>query len=119
MRLAEHNLYTFEWDAEAAILAFLWTEATANMTDEDFKEALSRYAERAKACGAKCLLVDVSRFQHALSPELGSWRDKTISPRYNEAGVRRFAYVIGEGRPLPPASDKARQESRTNRCRNA
>jgi hypothetical protein len=36
----------------------------------------------------------------------GDWRDANIIPRYNKAGVRRFAFLMPEGMPAigtPPA----------------
>ena len=100
MDLSTHTYYTFQW--EEGVLSFLWQPATEQMTGEDFKSALTAFAEQAEAHPGAGLLVDVSEFRHQPGEEVGPWRDREITPRYNGAGVRRFAYVLGEGKPLPP-----------------
>ena len=46
------------------------------------------------------------RFRHAMTPELGQWRAEAITPRYNRAGVCRFAYVVGTDTPMAGAAKK-------------
>ena len=75
------------------------------MTDDDFKDALSRFASHAEERSARCLLVDVQRFQHSLSEPIGQWRDSSIIPRYNAVGVQKMGYIIRPDVQLPPAQD--------------
>jgi hypothetical protein len=85
--------------AEAAIV-LRWTPATATMTDDDFKDALEAFADLAEGRRASNLLVDVCSFRHEMGEALGVWRGETIIPRYNRAGIRKFAYVVpGAGGP--------------------
>ena len=83
MQLHQNDLWTISYDEAVSSVKIDWTEKTAHMTDDDFKDALSRFAGHAEEHSARCLLVDVQRFKHALSEELGQWRDSTIIPRYN------------------------------------
>jgi hypothetical protein len=98
-------------DDEAEVLVLDWSEATANMTDDDFKESMSRYAKLAEEVRPTNLLVDVTKFKHSPGPDVGAWRDQEIIPRYNSAGVKKFAFVIPSGAPgtveggTPPASE--------------
>lgn len=71
------------------------------MTADDFKQGLTKtadYVEQHKATG---LLVDVEKFQFgaAMGPELTKWRSETIVPRYNKAGLKKFAFVHGKAFP--------------------
>jgi hypothetical protein len=85
--------------AEAAIV-LRWTPATATMTDDDFKDALEAFADLAEGRRASNLLVDVCNFRHEMGEALGVWRGEAIIPRYNRAGIRKFAYVVpGAGGP--------------------
>ena len=85
--------------AEVAIL-LRWTPATAAMTDADFKDALEAFADLAEGRRARNLLVDVCNFRHEMGEALGVWRREAIVPRYNRAGIRKFAYVVpGAGGP--------------------
>ena len=96
-------LFSFQLDEAASVLRFLWTDKTASMTDEDFKRALLLYADYAKKHSVLRLLVDVRNFRHRLSPEAGKWRDEVVAPKYASAGVKKFAYVVGQNFPMPPA----------------
>ncbi len=102
MRIHEDPLFTFELEKEAGILKFLWTDKTAKMTDEDFKRALSLFADNAAKLRTSALLVDVRSFYHQPGPEMGKWRSEALVPRYEAAGVKKFAYVVGEDAPMPP-----------------
>ena len=102
MKIHEDPLFTFELESEPGILRFLWTEKTAHMTDEDFKRALSLYAHYAAKHRTSSLLVDVRNFHHKLGPEIGKWRSEVLVPRYEAAGVKKFAYVVGGDAPMPP-----------------
>jgi hypothetical protein len=99
-------LFSFELDSDSSILRFHWTEKTANMTDEDFKRALLLYADYAEKHSARGLLVDVRNFQHQLAPETSKWRDEVVAPKYAKAGVKKFAYVVGQDFPMPRAGSK-------------
>ena len=82
------------------------------MTDDDFKDALSRFASHAEEHSARCLLVDVQRFQHSLSEVIGQWRDSAIIPRYNAVGIQKMGYIIGPNAQLPPTQDASANPDR-------
>jgi stage II sporulation SpoAA-like protein len=96
-------LFSFELETDSSILRFHWTDRTANMTDDDFKKALLLYANFAREHSARGLLVDVRNFLHRLAAETGRWRDEVVAPQYAAAGVKKFAYVVGQDFPMPPA----------------
>ncbi len=111
MQLYDNDFFTITHDPASAIITIAWTEKTAHMRDDDFKEALERFAGFAEGYKARRLRVDVTRFRHALSPEIGAWRDEIIVPKYHDAGVERFAYVVGEGAPAPADEGDAPEEA--------
>ena len=88
------------WDAQTRIISIDWKASTSEMTDEDFKTELTLFAEQVEGQGAPRILIDVSKFHHHPGEEVGEWRRKNISTRYNAAGVRRFAFLFSEGSPL-------------------
>jgi hypothetical protein len=48
------------------------------------------------------VFIDARKFLFHPSSELvGPWRTKNISPLYNEAGVRKFAFLYPTGSPIP------------------
>ena len=77
-----------------------WYDTTAEMTGEEFNNWLSTYAgcvERKKRSGC---LVDSVQFKMPIDRMNSGWRDENIIPRYNAAGVAKFAFVMPLGMPL-------------------
>ena len=86
-------------DPEKGILELRWLEGSATMTDDDFMRSMERYAGFAEAHRPSNLLVDVTEFRHSPGEDIGPWRDQHIIPRYNAAGVEKFAFLFPPGAP--------------------
>jgi hypothetical protein len=90
---------TISHDPENGILELEWLEGSATMTDHDFMRSMERYAGFAEARRPPNLLVDVTKFRHTPGDEVGPWRDQHIIPRYNAAGVKKFAFLVPPDAP--------------------
>ena len=91
--VAESPHYRFELLDEGRTLAFRWTEATADLTAEEFKASLAHYAEAVERYRPSGLLVDVRAFRYR-GPRLDEkWRNRVIVPRYVAGGARKMAYI--------------------------
>lgn len=108
MQLYQDALSTMSYSQETASIDLVWTQKTAQMTDQDFKAALERYAGYAEEHKARNLLVNVQQFQHAVGPEIGAWRDANIIPRYTAAGIQKMAYILKLEAQLPPAQEEGK-----------
>ena len=106
-QLHEGPFLTILWDTPRRIIGIRWKAATAKMTDEDFKGALTLFADHAERMGAHGILVDVSDFHHRMGPGVQEWRVKNISSRYTAAGVRRFAFLFPSGAEIPPMMNQS------------
>jgi hypothetical protein len=84
---------------EDGILELEWLEASADMTDDDFKRSMQRYAELAYEHSTPYLLVDVTNFRHSMGESVGAWRDEHVIPAYNAARVEKFAFLLPAGAP--------------------
>lgn len=63
---------------------------------------LAGYALQKKAIK---IFIDARKFLFHPGDELvGPWRTKNISPLYNEAGVKKFAFLYPVGSPTPPTN---------------
>jgi hypothetical protein len=91
---------------EEGVLELEWLEGSANMTDEDFMRSMERYANLAEERRPANLLVDVTKFRHTPGESVGPWRDEHVIPRYNAAGVRKFAFLFPPGVPGTVESGK-------------
>lgn len=107
MEIHRNDFLVMSHEPESKLILLRWLERTAEMTDENFKDALDRFAGFAEQYSAKSLMVDVAKFRHSPSVEVGKWRDATIIPRYNKAGIRKFAFVTGKEGAAPPGPPKA------------
>lgn len=85
-----------------------WFDTTAAMEGADFNEFLSTFATAIERAGQPGCLVDATAF--AMNPDHmhTGWRDEHIIPRYNAAGVEKFAFHMPAGMPAigkPPAPE--------------
>ena len=90
-------------------LELRWLPTTVSMTDGDWMTGLLILAPEAQARNAAAILIDATEFGHQFSDREGSmaWRDENVIPRYNLAGVKRFAFLMPSGYPGPTAESGA------------
>jgi hypothetical protein len=100
-QLMQNPFLSIFHDPDSALVILVWSKETASMADTDFKEGLTRTAEFAEQYRPHGLLVNVENFKFgaAMGPELSQWRIENIIPRYNKAGLKKFAFVHGSGFP--------------------
>ena len=82
-----------------ACVEIRWFDTTAAMTGGDFNRFLQTYAGVIETCGRPGALVDAVQFRMDMAKMSLGWRDQNIIPRYNAAGVRKFAFLMPEGMP--------------------
>lgn len=98
-------------DKERSVLELQWLGASEEMTEEDFRNWLSRFANEAEARRPSFLLIDIRQFRHRPGEDFGAWRDANVVPHYNRAGVTKFAMLVPAGAPgwmapgRPPAPE--------------
>ena len=104
--------FTDEWGEvidrpEHDAIEIRWFDSTATMTGKQFNDSLSRFAAEVERTGRPRVLVDSVPFAMPMDQMDGSWRDANITPRYNAAGVKRFAFLMPSGMPAigtPPST---------------
>jgi len=90
----------------ADLIELRWFDSTAEMSGHDFQTWLATFAQCVERCGRSRVLVDSTSFRMDPAKMDGPWRDANIIPRYNAAGVAKFAFQMPEGMPMigtPPA----------------
>ncbi len=81
------------------VLEIRWYDSTSTMSSDEFNQWLSRFATTVENRLRPGVLVDGTSF--LMSDEMdAAWRDANIIPRYNSAGVKRFAFLMPAGMPL-------------------
>jgi SpoIIAA-like len=109
-QLLEDKYLQISWDEQTRIISIDWKEATSAMTDEYFKTELTLFAKQVEDKRAPRILIDVSKFRHRPSAEVGEWRLKNISTRYSAAGVRRFAFLLSKDSQILPMVSQSEGE---------
>lgn len=88
------------------LIELRWFDATSAMSADEFKESLEAFAGSVERYKRTRVLIDATNFRMDPAHMNMAWRDANIIPRYNAAGVRRFALQMPGGMPLigkPPA----------------
>ena len=86
-----------EWNS----LELRWLPATADATDADVRTTMEVFAREAINRHPHTLIVDTTEFRHVWGDGMMQWRDAEIIPRYNEAGVAKFAFIANPSYPGP------------------
>jgi hypothetical protein len=92
---------------ETRSVELVWKASTESMSEDDFKQALSALASYLGERQATGVLVDVRAFGFRMTEEVHDWRLERIIPAYNQAGLRRFAYLLAAGSQLRPGGGGA------------
>jgi hypothetical protein len=80
-------------------LELRWLPSTSVMSDDGFRETLERFAAEGELARPGYMVIDATEFRHELGDGVLEWRDREIIPRYNAAGVKKFAFLWPEGTP--------------------
>jgi hypothetical protein len=97
MELERDRFATFTFDPTRKVVELEWSSTTAEMTEDDFRHGISRLADHAQEHVGASLMVDTRAFGYRPAPDNETWRDENIVPRYNAAGVRKFAFLWPPG----------------------
>ncbi len=81
------------------LIEIRWFDTTADLDAGGFQRWLSSFADAVERCGRSTVLTDATAFVMDMGHMSGEWRDANIIPRYNAAGVRKFAFLMPSGMP--------------------
>jgi hypothetical protein len=92
-----------EWSS----LELKWLPTTADASDDDVKATMQAFANESVSRRPRALIVDTTDFRHQWGDGMMQWRDAQVIPRYNEAGVTKFAFIASPNYPGPTVEDGA------------
>jgi hypothetical protein len=103
--MMDQQVYADRWGevmdrSSADLIELRWFDTTVDMSAQEFQGALSEFAGCVERCGRSRVLIDGTSFLMNPANLDGRWRDANIIPRYNAAGVARFAFHMPEGMPM-------------------
>jgi hypothetical protein len=96
-----------DWAADDFV-EIRWYDTTKDLSAEGFNDWLAAFAGEVERAGRSGVLVDATQFRMDMSAMDFAYRDANIIPRYNAAGVKRFAFLMPAGMltvGAPPAPE--------------
>jgi hypothetical protein len=110
---AATHVYEDRWGSvidhgDAGYLEIRWYDSTAAISAEEFQDWLSHFAGAVERLRRPGIFIDSTSFLMDHENLDDDWRNEHIVPRYNSAGVRRFAFHMPDGMPAigaPPAPE--------------
>jgi hypothetical protein len=91
--IVSQPMYSMSYNKPEKLVQLIWLAGTQAMTDDDFKTALSVFAECSLQHRASGLIIDMREFKHRPGPEVQVFRDDVIVPKYVKAGVQKLAWI--------------------------
>src|SRR5262245_19487112 len=92
-----------EWDT----LELKWLRTTEHATEAQARDTMALFAAKTAELKPRLLIVDTTEFAHRWADDMMVWRDEEIVPQYNAGGVKKFAFITGEGVPFPTVESGA------------
>ena len=93
--------------ADGGYLELRWYDTTEAMSADQFQAWLAAFAGAVERRHRPGILVDSTRFLMDRANIDDDWRNEHIVPRYNGAGVQKFAFHVPDAMPAvgaPPTS---------------
>ena len=74
-----------------------WLEEANAMSEQQFRAAIERLAGFMERERPPNVLVDMATLEFRPAEDFEQWRQANIIPRYNKAGVTKFAFILPAG----------------------
>ena len=97
--LAANHWGTITYYPQWTTLELTWSPETRSMDDDGFRQTLQLLADHGLKVRPRFMIIDATQFRHTLADGTLAWRDEHIVPRYNEAGVQKFAFLATAAAP--------------------
>lgn len=78
---------------EQKSIQIIWLDQSANMNDQDFKDAVSNLMLMIEAYKPTGLLINAERFEFTIDPDLQEWYKQNIVSQYLQSNLQRIGVV--------------------------
>ena len=97
LTLYSDRITQFLRDSEDNAIELRWLEEANAMSEAQFRAAIERLADLLERDRLPHVLVDMSSLKFRPAEDFEQWRQAKIIPRYNNAGVSKFAFLVPKG----------------------
>ena len=94
VELFRDEFSTYYRDDMHKVIEQRWTSATKSMSEQQFREGVSRLAQLLQREHIHQVLVDVTEMKYRAADDFETWRQAEIIPKYNAAKVEKFAFLL-------------------------
>jgi len=95
MKLLDASLYVeVELDETTSTIHLTWLPETAEMTHQDYKNALSQHCDFVQQYQVKYWYGDARNFAFTIVPELQEWTANIYNRRLIEYGLQKMALLV-------------------------
>lgn len=81
---------------EQKLLQKEWFTATESMKDQTFQKEVEKIAEIAEMYKVERFHDNTTNFLYPISPDLQTWVNEQIFPRFIAAGLRKYAIIVSK-----------------------
>jgi hypothetical protein len=76
-----------------------WLQSTRSMSDVGFRQTLELLADEGLKLRPAYMIIDATEFTHDVADTTFAWRNERIIPKYNQAGIQKFAFLVTDQAP--------------------
>ncbi len=84
------------YDDQHQILKGIWTKASADLSDEEYKGCVRKWLRAVIDRQATRVIVDTREMYYTIVPEIQSWFDQEIFSQLRKYKPLRIAFILGE-----------------------
>jgi hypothetical protein len=96
MEVYKSNYQTINFFEEKKLLQKEWYPVTEEMSSATFQSEVEKIAELAEKHKAEKFHDNTSNFAFPISPELQTWVNESIFPRFIKAGLKKYAIIVSK-----------------------
>lgn len=93
MKIYESDYLLIEHLIEKNMVKLEWSEKSENMSDEQYKQEMLKYAESLEKHHPKYVLIDTKSASFPISPDLQKWTNMHIISKAIDVGLQKTAVI--------------------------
>jgi hypothetical protein len=96
MKLYETEFINISFEEKKSVIKFTWTPETGSerFFDAEFTRELRAECECVEKVKARFILIDAREFMYPISPDVQSWIENEVYPRWAKAGAKKIAVLL-------------------------
>jgi hypothetical protein len=91
--VASNKWGTITYYTQWKTMELKWEPTTRSMSDDGFRQTLQLLADEGLKLRPAYMIIDATEFFHRVADSTFDWRNEHIIPLYNQAGIKKFAFL--------------------------